>query len=83
MPPEDDEMTIYLYYHKGHTDLIANNRVAGFFGKENFCHKCKKTYKKKDCHKCKFKCNMCCRVDCPAIDMMNKKFTINCKDCNR
>ena len=24
-----------------------------------------------------------CRADCPAIDMENKTFTINCKDCNR
>ena len=82
-PPEDDEDTIYLYYHKGHTDLIANNRVAGFFGKENFCHKCKKTYKKKGVHKCKFKCNMCCRGDCPSLELKDKKYSFHCEDCNR
>jgi len=82
-PPEDDDDTIYLYCHKGHCDLINNKRVAGFFGKENFCHKCKKCFKKKDCHKCIFKCNMCCRSDCPAINIQNKKFTIACEKCHR
>ncbi len=57
-PPNCDDETIYLYKHKGHCDLIANNRLAGFFGKGNFCHRCKKSYKLKDKHRCKFKCNM-------------------------
>ena len=82
-PPDDDEKTIYLYKHKGHCDLIANNRVAGFFGKENFCHKCKKTYKKKGCHKCLFKCNMCCQTDCPALLIDQKTFDIHCVSCDR
>lgn len=82
-PPEDDDETIYLYCHKGHCDLINNKRVAGFFGKENFCHKCKKCYKNKDKHKCKFKCNMCCRGDCPALNIQDKKFTIHCEGCDR
>tara|TARA_R100001086_G_scaffold243116_1_gene171605 strand:- start:2739 stop:6575 length:3837 start_codon:yes stop_codon:yes gene_type:complete len=84
-PPEDDTQTIYLYKHKGHVDLIANNRVAGFFGKANFCHKCKKCYKDKEKHKCSFKCNMCCRCDCPAIHIpkAEKKFFINCASCDR
>ena len=83
IPPEYDEDTIYLYCHKGHCDLINNNRVAGFFGKENFCHKCKKCYKDKEKHKCKFKCNMCCKSNCPAINLQNKKFTIHCEGCDR
>ena len=82
-PPDDDEKTIYLYKHQGHCDLIANNRVAGFFAKENFCHKCKKTYKKKGCHKCQFKCNMCCRPDCPALQIQDKTFNIHCEICDR
>ena len=84
-PPNDDEKTIYLYKHKGHCDLIANNRVAGFFKKENFCHKCKKTYKKKGCHKCRFKCNSCCRSDCPSIHIpkAEKKYVIHCEGCDR
>ena len=53
-PPPDDSKTIYLYYSNNHYDLVASNRVAGFFCKDNFCHYCKKTYKKKGEHKCIF-----------------------------
>tara|TARA_Y100001937_G_C7134106_1_gene339043 strand:- start:1554 stop:5369 length:3816 start_codon:yes stop_codon:yes gene_type:complete len=83
IPPNDDSKTIYLYKHEGHCDLIANNRVAGFFKKENFCHKCKKTYKKKGFHKCKFKCNICCSTKCDSLKLKHKTYKINCKDCNR
>ena len=84
-PPSDESKTIYLYIHKGHCDLINNNRVAGFFGKHYFCHMCKKTYEKKDCHKCPYKCKMCCKGDCPTIteDKSKIKYTIHCPECNR
>tara|TARA_R100001132_G_C3274679_1_gene96951 strand:- start:2096 stop:5947 length:3852 start_codon:yes stop_codon:yes gene_type:complete len=84
-PPADDNKTIYLYAHQGHIDLISNNKLAGFYAKDYYCHKCKKTYKKKDCHKCKFKCNMCCRSDCSALKIPNsiKKFNIQCEGCKR
>lgn len=82
--PYDDDKVIYLYKHQGHCDLIANNRVAGFFGKENFCHKCKKCYKKKGFHKCKFKCNICCSTKCDSLFIKKKmSYTIECKDCFR
>tara|TARA_R100000951_G_scaffold115995_1_gene126051 strand:- start:3166 stop:6990 length:3825 start_codon:yes stop_codon:yes gene_type:complete len=81
--PFNDDNTIYLYKHEGHCDLIANNRVAGFFGKENFCHKCKKCYKKKGLHKCKFKCNICCNTKCDSLKLKHKTYKIECQDCNR
>ena len=81
--PPIDNNTIYLYKHEGHCDLIANNRVAGFFGKENFCHMCKKTYKKKDCHKCRYKCNICCNTKCDSLELKNKTYKIHCEDCDR
>ena len=88
-PPQDPEKCIYLYLStkegKGHCDLINNNRVAGFFGKHYFCHMCKKTYSKKDCHNCKFKCKMCCKGDCPTINQDKSEiiYDIECENCNR
>jgi hypothetical protein len=84
-PANDDLDNVYLYKHKNHIDLIANDRVAGFFCKENWCHKCKKTFKRRDCHKCPFKCNMCCMSDCPSVNIPKhlKKYDIQCADCFR
>ena len=84
-PPDDDTKCIYLYKNNKHFDLVASNRVAGFFAKDHFCHKCKKCYKKRDTHKCLFKCNMCLRTDCPVNDIpfLKRKYDIQCQDCNR
>jgi hypothetical protein len=82
-PPQNDEDTIYLFKHEGHCDLIANNRVAGFFKKDNFCHKCKKCFKNKDMHKCKFKCNICCSVKCDSLALKHKTYSIHCEACDR
>ena len=88
-PPECDDETIYIYLHTEgntpHCDLINNNRVAGFFGRHYFCHKCKKCYEKKDCHKCAFNCKMCCKAGCPTIteDKSKIKYHIHCVDCCR
>ena len=84
-PHEDDTKNIYLYKTQEHYDLIASNRVAGFFSKDNFCHKCKKTFKVKDKHRCIFKCNMCCRTDCPVlrIPLGDRKYDKQCPDCMR
>ena len=88
-PPENDDETIYLYLHTEngvpHCDLINNGRVAGFFGRHYFCHKCKKCYEKKDCHKCQYSCKMCCKSGCPTIseDKSKIKYTIHCEDCDR
>lgn len=84
-PNEDDGKNIYLYKTGNHYDLIASNRVAGFFSRDNFCHRCKATFKNKDKHKCRFKCNMCCRGDCPVLKMplVDRKYDKECKECNR
>ena len=84
-PPEEDHKTIYLYKHLGHCDLIVNTKLAGFYAKDYYCHKCKSTYKQRDSHKCTFKCNMCCKANCPSqlIPKSKKKFNIECLDCNR
>ena len=89
VPPVNDLETIYLYLHTEngvpHCDLINNERVAGFFGRHYFCHKCKKCYEKKDCHKCAFNCKMCCKSGCPTLtaDKSKMKYTLKCEDCNR
>ncbi len=77
---------IYLYKSGNHIDLINNTKVAGFFGKNYFCHNCKTTYGSKGKHKCNFKCNICCSTNCDCIGI--KDFTkvgswTNCCDCNR
>ena len=84
-PNEDLNKNIYLYKTGNHYDLIASNRVAGFFSRDNFCHNCKKTYKKKESHRCKFKCNMCLRDNCPVLktSLCDRKYDIECKDCKR
>tara|TARA_R110000823_G_scaffold195755_1_gene327095 strand:- start:3333 stop:7490 length:4158 start_codon:yes stop_codon:yes gene_type:complete len=87
--PPDTHKSIYLYLStnddKPHCDLIHNKRVAGFFGKGFFCHWCKKTYTKKDCHSCQFKCNMCCKIGCPTRDEDKDKilYNIKCDNCFR
>ena len=86
-PPENDLESIYLYLHTEtgipHCDLINNERVAGFFGRHYFCHKCKKCYEKKDFHKCAFNCRMCCKSGCPTLTADKLKYNIKCEDCNR
>mgnify|MGYP003653470668 FL=1 len=82
-PPDNDLESIYLYLHTengvSHCDLINNERVAGFFGRHYFCHKCKKCYEKKDCHKCKYNCKMCCKAGCPTITADKGKMKYNIK----
>lgn len=85
IPPDNENECLYLYHNKGEYHLIATNRVAGFYAKDYFCHKCKKTYKKKDCHKCIYKCNMCCKSDCDVLKMHKSHLTfkLKCEDCER
>ena len=48
---------IYLYKNKNHFDVITS--MTGFLCKSYYCHSCKKSYKKRDCHKCPDKCIAC------------------------
>ena len=82
---EPKDFNIYLLKSGKHFDLINCNQIAGFFCKNNFCAKCKKSYHNKDTHVCDYKCNICCSKDCDCIGMdftKIKKWT-NCKDCYR
>ena len=84
-PNNDTSKNIYLYKTGEHYDLIASNRVAGFFSRDHFCHRCKATYKMKEKHRCRFKCNMCCRAECPVLDipLRDRKYDNQCEDCKR
>jgi len=79
------DFNIYLYKTGEHFDLINSNKIAGFFGTNYFCEKCKKTYSCKDKHKCSFKCKWCCCADCDAKPEFkdNTEKWINCPDCQR
>lgn len=82
------DFNIYLYKNGTHYDLINSNKIAGFFGSNYFCCKCKKTYGNKDKHKCSFKCNICCSSDCDSMKIFDKSNSlkpnwIDCKNCNR
>lgn len=82
---EVKDFNIYLLKSHNHFDLINCNQIAGFFCKNNYCHKCKKTYHNKDTHICDYKCRICCSKDCDCIDMDFKKVKKwnECKDCYR
>ena len=82
---EPKDFNIYLLKTGNHFDFINSNQIAGFFAKNNYCDKCKKTYHNADTHICAYKCNICCSKDCDCIDMDFTKVNtwINCKDCWR
>ena len=79
---EVKDFNIYVYKNKNHFDLINSNRVAGFFGKTFFCSKCKKTHTTRQ-HKCKYKCNLCCKSDCDCVGVDFSKKTFDWKDCKK
>lgn len=81
--PYPKDKQIYLYKHNNHYDLIASNKLAGFFGKDYFCYNCKKCYWSKDSHNCKFKCSMCCCSYCPTNIIDKIEYNFECKKCNR
>jgi len=82
---EVKDFNIYLLKSGKHYDLINCNQIAGFFCKNNYCHKCKKTYHNKDTHICDYKCRICCSKDCDCIDMDFSKVKKwhDCKECYR
>ena len=91
--PVDKDHNIYILFNndKKHYDCINNNQIAGFLEKSNFCHLCKKYYRREGQHSCKFKCNVCCQQVCESIhyfqDCELKKikpaFSYNCEECCR
>ena len=78
------DFNIYVLKDGNHFHYINNKSVAGFFCKDYFCSKCKKTYTNKDKHKCEFKCNICCSYDCPGVSKNKEENDwITCDDCWR
>ena len=70
---------IYLYKNNNHFDVITS--VPGFMCKDYYCHTCKKSYSKRDTHKCPTKCLSCFKTDSGCRD--NKEHTTFCEKCNR
>ena len=72
------EDKIYLYKTRNHFDVIKS--MTAFYNVAYYCHECKKSFTKRDRHKCPSKC-----LSCFAF-MKDKKCEgpeINCKKCNR
>ncbi|XP_055355347.1 uncharacterized protein LOC129600792 [Paramacrobiotus metropolitanus] len=68
---------IILLHHDGHFDLLKS--LPAFFKRSYWCFDCMKGYSSRVKHRCKGKCALCLRVDCPE-DTAN---FITCLDCNR
>ena len=71
-----DGKMIYLHKNKNHFDVITS--MTGFLGKSYYCHTCKVSYKRRNCHKCPTKCLSCFKSD---SDCSGEEIT--CRDCNR
>ena len=66
---------IYLYKLNNHFDVILS--MPGFLSKAYYCHDCKKTYTRRDKHKCSSKCFACFKKGkCNGSQQQ-------CPDCNR
>ena len=70
---------IYLYKNKNHFDVITS--MTGFLCKSYYCHSCKKSYKKRDCHKCPDKCIACFKYFKDGNKCSGEE--IICQSCNR
>ena len=70
---------IYLYKNKNHFDVITS--MTGFLCKAYYCHTCKKTYTKRDCHKCSNKCIACFKYFLNGNKCSGEE--IKCQICNR
>ena len=67
---------IYLYKNGNHYDVITS--MPGFLGKNYYCDTCKKSYTRRDRHRCTNKCLSCFKYnsECGGSE-------ITCNDCNR
>ena len=72
------EDKIYLLKTRNHFDVIKS--MTAFYDSPYYCHDCKKTYTKKDKHKCPSKC-LCCFTYSKNTKCEGKE--IACKKCNR
>ena len=76
---EHDGQMIYLCKKGNHFDVITS--MTGFLDKSYYFHTCKKSYKKRDCHRCPAKCIACFKYF-PKGNKCSGK-VIECSDCNR
>ena len=76
---EHNNQMIYLLKNKNHFDVITS--MTGFLCKSYYCHTCKKTYKRLNCHKCPRKCIACFKYFKDGNLCSGE--IIECQDCNR
>ena len=76
---EHNNQMIYLLKNKNHFDVITS--MTGFLCKSYYCHTCKKTYKRLNCHKCPGKCLACFKYFKDGKKCSGE--IIECQDCNR
>ena len=72
------EEKIYLLKTRNHFDVIKS--LTAFYDTPYYCHECKKTYTKRDKHKCPSKCLSCFTY---AKDKKCEGKEIICEKCNR
>ena len=70
---------IYLYKTRNHFDVIKS--MTAFLDVAYYCHSCKKSYTRRDKHKCPQKCLACFKYFPDGHKCKGKDVT--CKQCNR
>ena len=75
---KDTKDKIYLLKTRNHFDVIKS--LTAFYNSAYYCHDCKKTYTKKNKHKCPSKCLSCFTYN---KDIKCDGKEIVCKKCNR
>ena len=70
---------IYLYKTRNHFDVIKS--MTAFLDVAYYCHSCKKSYTRRDKHKCPQKCIACFKYFPDGNKCKGKDVT--CKQCNR
>ena len=75
---KDSEDKIYLLKTRNHFDVIKS--MTAFNDSPYYCHDCKKSYTKRDKHKCPSKCLSCFTY---AKDKKREGKEIVCEKCNR
>ena len=76
---KDKSDKIYLYKTRNHYDVIKS--MTGFLNVSYYCHSCKKSYTRRDKHKCPQKCLSCFKYFPDGNKCDGKGVT--CKQCNR
>ena len=71
----DSNEIIYLLKDKNHYNVITS--MPAFLGKDYYCHTCKKSYTRRDKHRCPNKCLACFKTE------QHTGHKITCDKCNR